>query len=272
MALASTAVSAFEREHPEVAVLLRAALKQGEKVNLITTGWRSWFVDDIFLGGPTLLANRHLIVGTDERLLLIHMSRQGLKPEGYLHEVPRSSIMGSLMLPLLSIFTSGGTLRFLGVPFTGRRALEFEPDPDKTTSGQPRPLCPACFEPQLEGVAQCSRCETAFKTPLAAGVRSLLIPGWGDAWLDSRIVGAITLLFTMFLWLNVVAFLQAAAATGPGQADVVGKMVTGFLMATAAAHTLSGLVSAARARHGLRAKSGRLPATAPRSATEPPQG
>ena len=250
------AASAFEREHPEAGDFLRRVLKPGEKVQLITTGWRSWFVDDVFLGIPTLLANRHLIVGTEERLLLIHTTRTGLRPEGYVHEVPKSSVMGSLMLPLLSIFTTAGTLRFIGVPFSGKRKLDFEHDPETQPSGTPRPLCPSCFEPQLRGASACSSCETAFKTPLGAGLRSLLIPGWGDAWLDSWAVGALTLMTTMFLWLNVAAFLRAAQATGPGQAEAVGQMVSGFLAMAAVSHVLSAIVSAARARHGLRPRRG----------------
>lgn len=98
------------------------------------------------------------------------------------------------------------------------------------------------------------------KTPLGAGLRSLLLPGWGDAWLDSPAVGAITLTVAMFLWLNVVAFIQAADAAGPGQIELAQRMVAGFLGTAGLAHVLAAGVSWVRGRHGLRARSGHLPA------------
>lgn len=258
-------VSVFEAEHPEAAGLVRALLRPGEKIKLITTGWRSWFVDDVFLGVPTLLANRHLIVGTNDRLLLIHTSRTGLRPEGYVEEVPRSCILGSLGTPLHSIFTTGGTRRFVGVPFSGKRALSFEHDPDRPPTGRPRALCPGCFVPQADDATGCPSCGTAFKTPAGAAWRSLLLPGWGDAWLDSHVVGALTLAVTVFLWLNVAAFLQAAG-TAPDQV-AVGRLITSFLTAAGMAHLLSAAASAARAGHGLRARDGTLGSKAPQDGT-----
>ncbi len=249
---------AFEREFPEAGALLRRALKPGEKIKLITTGWRSSFVDDVFLGLPTLLANRTLIVGTDTRLLLIHTSMRGLKPRGYLSEVPRSSVMGSLKMPLMSIFTTGGTIRFLGVPLAGKLSLDFGFEPNSEVSGTPSPLCPACFVRQETGVPACLACGAAMKTPMGAGARSLLLPGWGDAWLDSRALGAITLTVAMFFWFNVVAFIQAAAAAGPGQAEVAQRVVSGFLGAAGLTHVFAAGVSWVRARHGLREESRRL--------------
>jgi len=249
-------VSVFEAEHPEAAALVKALLRPGEKIKLITTGWRSWFVDDVFLGAPTLLANRHLIVGTSDRLLLIHTSRTGLRPQGYLEEVPRSCILGSLGTPLHSIFTTGGTRRFVGVPFSGKRALSFPHDPDRPPTGRPRSLCPGCFTPQEDDATGCASCGTAFKTPAAAAWRSLVLPGWGDAWLDSRVVGAMTFAVTAFLWLNVAAFLRAAGSA-PDQ-ETVARLTTSFLLAAGMAHLISATASAARAGHGLRARSGGL--------------
>lgn len=258
--VAGSKATAFEREFPEAGALVRHILSPGERIKLITTGWRSSFVDDVFLGFPTLLANRTLIIGTDTRLLLIHTSIRGLKPRGYVYEVPRTSVMGSIKMPLMSIFTTGGTLRFLGVPLAGKLSLDFGFDPESKAAGTPSPLCPACFVRQDIGIAACSACGAVMKTPLGAGLRSLLLPGWGDAWLDSPTVGAITLTVAMFLWLNVVAFIQAADAAGPGQIELAQRMVAGFLGTAGLAHVLAAGVSWVRGRHGLRAKSGHLPA------------
>jgi|GEM_PF-4708225 len=253
-------VSAFEREHPAASALLRRLLEPDEKVKLITTGWRSWFVDDVFFGFPTILANRTLIIGTERRLLLIHTSRAGLRPEGYVNEVPRDSVIGSIGLPLLSLFTSAGTVRFLGVPFAGKRALDFEHDPAAKPTATPRALCPACFAPQPVGIAACGECGVGLKTPGSAAWRSLLLPGWGDAYLDSLPLGMLTAAVTMFLWLNVLAFMRAAESAGPGQIEAVQRMEVGFLAMAGCAHVLAAAVAWGRAQHGLRAKSGELPA------------
>ncbi len=270
LASPTSRASAFEREHPEAGALVRLLLRPGERIKLITTGWRSWFVDDVFLGFPTILANRTLIVGTDDRLLLIHTSARGLRPEGYVTEVPRSCVMGSLQRPLMSIFTTTGTVRFLGVPLAGRRSLDFGFEAAEQAVGAPRALCPACFEGQAVGSPRCTVCGTRFNTPWGAAWRSLIFPGWGDAWLDSLTVGAITLTVTMFLWLNVVAFVQAAGAAGPGQVELARRMVVGFLGSAAFAHGAAAVVSGLRARHGIRAASGQLPAPRPRRTGDGP--
>lgn len=252
-----SAVAAFEAEHPEAAALLRRVLRSDERIGLITSGWRSWFLDDVFAGLPTLLGNRTLIVGTDQRILLVHTGLRGLRPRGYLSEIPRECLLGTLGAPLLSLFTTRGTVRLLGVPFTGKRKLAMPLDPDRNASGAPAMLCPACFRPHQERVETCP-CGCRLKSPVGAGLRNLVVPGWGDAWLGSPWTGLLTALAVGFLWLNLGALVRAGGAVDVG--STVHEVTRTFALLVGSSHLAAALVGFLRGRRSLIAESGELPA------------
>ncbi len=258
--LAGLKIAAFESRYPKAATLMRALLEPGEKISLVTTGWRSTFVDDVFLGFPTLLSNRTLVIGTERRLLLIRCGGRDLEPRGYVNEVPRSALLAAMPVPFMSLFTTAGTIRLIGVPGPGKRSLSKDHDPDARPKGQPRYLCPACFVAHERYVPECWRCGTAFRAPWRAGLRSLLAPGLGDAYLGSFAVGVMTALTAAFLWLNVIAFLHAAQSVTGSQAEAVGAAASGFLALALGAHALAGGVSWARGFKGLIATTAELPA------------
>lgn len=253
-------IAAFEHRYPKAAALMRALLRDGEKINLVTTGWRSTFVDDVFLGIPTILSNRTLVIGTDQRLLLIRCAGRDLEPRGYVNEIPRSAVMAAFPVPIMSLFTTGGTVRLLGVPGPGKRSLTKDHDPDAKPTGKPRPLCPACFVAHDGATPRCWKCGTRFRAPWKAGLRSFLVPGLGDGYLGAYAVGVLTALTTAFLWLNVIAFLQAAQTVPAAQAVAVEETATLFLVAAVSAHVVAGVVSWARGFKGLIALTADLPA------------
>ena len=258
--LSGLKIAAFEQRYPKAAALMRSLLDDGEKISLITTGWRSTFVDDVFLGLPTLLANRMLVIGTDRRLLLIRCSGWDLEPRGYVNEVPRTSVVAALAVPIMSLFTTSGTIRLIGVPGPGKRSLTKQHDPAAKPAGRPRPLCPACFVPHDHHVPRCWRCGTRFRAPWKAGLRSLVVPGLGDAYLGAYAVGVLTALTTAFLWVNVITFVDAASqVTGP-KAAAVEEIAAIFLALSFGAHVVSGLASWARGFKGLIALNAELPA------------
>ncbi len=258
--LGSLKIAAFEERYPKAAALMRALLEPGEKISLVTTAWRSSFVDDVFLGIPTLLSNRTLVVGTERRLLLIRCAGRDLEPRGYVNEVPRSALLAAMAVPLMSIFTTGGTIRLIGVPRSGKRSLTQDFDPDAKPRGKPQHLCPACFVAHERHLPRCWRCGARFRSPWKAGLRSLLFPGLGDAYLGSFAVGALTALTTGFLWLNVIAFLRAAGQVSGSQAETVAATASLFLGLALGAHVLSGVVSGVRGLKGLIAMTAELPA------------
>ena len=258
--LAGLKIAAFEQRYPKAAALMRSILDDGEKINLVTTGWRSTFVDDVFLGIPTILSNRTLVIGTNRRLLLIRCTGRDLEPRGYVSEVPRSSILAALAVPIMSVFTTGGTIRLIGVPMSGKRSLSKDHDPDAQPSGAPRHLCPACFAPHEGWLPRCWRCGTRFRAPWKAGLRSLLVPGLGDGYLGAYAVGVLTALTTAFLWLNVMAFLRAAETVPASKAASIEETAAVFIGLSFGAHVLSGLVSWARGFKGLIALTADLPA------------
>lgn len=267
--LAALKIAVFEQRYPKAAALMRELLDPGEKISLITTGWRSTFVDDVFLGIPTVLSNRTLVIGTERRLLLIRCSGRDLEPRGYVNEVPRSALLAAMPVPIMSLFTTAGTIRLIGVPRSGKRSLSKDHDPGVKPTGSPAHLCPACFVSHEFYAPRCWKCGTRFRAPWKAGLRSLLLPGLGDAYLGSFAVGVMTALSTAFLWLNVIAFVRAAETVTGSQAEAVTATASVFLALALGAHVLAGAVSWARGFKGLIAMTAELPARAP---TAPSQG
>jgi hypothetical protein len=68
-------------------------------------------------------------------------------------------------------------------------------------------LCPACFEAAPSGAEACPACQAAFKGVGKAALRSLLLPGWGDMYLGHRVLGALELLGSLFVWLLVLSMV-----------------------------------------------------------------
>ena len=254
-------IAVFEERYPKAAALMRAILEPGEKISLVTTAWRSSFVDDIFLGIPTILSNRTLVVGTGRRLLLIRCAGRNLEPWGFVTEVPRSALLAAMAVPFMSIFTTTGTIRLIGVPGSGKRSLTQPFAPDAKPTGRPRHLCPACFVAHERHIPRCWRCGVRFRSPWKAALRSFLLPGLGDAYLGSFAVGVMTALTTGFLWLNVIAFLRAADRVSGPQAEAVAATASLFMALALGAHVIAGVVTGVRALRGLIALTGELPAT-----------
>ena len=73
-------------------------------------------------------------------------------------------------------------------------------------------LCPSCFVPLEKGLQTCSHCQTGFKKPRSAFLRSLLLPGWGDLYLGHRFLGVMELLAAVFVWLVVISLVMEPSA------------------------------------------------------------
>jgi hypothetical protein len=65
-------------------------------------------------------------------------------------------------------------------------------------------LCPSCFMPLAKNLLKCPKCKAAFKKPMTAFLRSLLLPGLGDIYLGHRLLGVLELLGSVVLWAVVI--------------------------------------------------------------------
>jgi predicted Zn finger-like uncharacterized protein len=203
-----------------VAGVLPQMLHDGERVVRVAKGTANYPIE-IFLGNGflTMMYNHYAVICTSMRILFINIDHRIKKPTHYLfqmayHElkkVDRGTLFGSLTFKR----KKGKRRVFSGM----KRAFSKEIktyvtkqilDPPSVNPEQAiENLCPACFTALGKGLTACSACNTGFKEPKKALLRSLILPGLGDIYLGHRVLGALELIGSIFIWIIIIASLLA---------------------------------------------------------------
>ncbi len=194
--------------------VIRAMLHPGERVIYLTDGIKQNSLEQMFIGWIVYYYNHNAFVFTSERILLIHLTAKKKlgKFVGVIHYEDlikaKSSAFGSLQLK----FRNKKSTVFSRVAGKDRKFIQSFLNPliegNAQAIDQKAPsiidLCPACYDPVHEKKAPaCRHCETEYRTPKQAALRSLLIPGLGDIYLGSKL-GYLEVLFMLFLWFSMV--------------------------------------------------------------------
>lgn len=191
-------------------------LNNDEKVMRIGKATAYYPVEIVFGNGYlTTMYNHYAVAGTNQRLLFINVNAKISKPTHYYFQIPYESIKKvgkGLFGSSLALHRYNGKRR----TFTGMKrylAKEFQQfirgkqhpgQTAKPTEAVAEDLCPSCFLPLAKNLLACPKCNVAFKKPMTAFLKSLLLPGWGDIYLGHRLLGTLELLGTVVVWTVVI--------------------------------------------------------------------
>jgi predicted Zn finger-like uncharacterized protein len=215
---------------------LDKALEEDENVLKIAKG-TAYYPAEIFFGNGflTMLYNHYAIVGTDRRLLFVNINARANRHTHYMFQMRYETIkkvkFGWVSCTLLLYNTKGKRRTFRSVKrYMGKEMKQFITErtaalPENfSQTSQPihEDLCPTCFTALEKGLVQCPQCRSGFKVPKQALLKSLVLPGWGDMYLGHRILGAVELVGTVFIWAVVLSLLLSG---DPGSLIVVCLMI-----------------------------------------------
>ncbi len=237
--------------------VIRAMLEPGEQVIYVTDGIIQNSFEQMFIGWIMYYYNHRAFVFTTERILMIHLTGKnklgkfvGAIQYADLIEA-KSSILGSLQLK----FRSKKSLVFSRVARTDRTFIKNFLNPlieeNRKLMDKSAPtiidLCPACYEPvESKSAPSCSNCETEYRTPVQAALRSLVLPGLGDLYLGSSFA-FIEIPIMALIWFSMVTGNIALAHQGE---DPVALWVSTFLV-MGVIHLLDAFKSHYVARKGI---------------------
>ncbi len=177
----------------------------------------AYYPAEIFLGNGylTMRYNFYAMASTTHRLLFINVNTKISKPTHYYFQIPYEGIrkvsVGLFGTSLIfhrhkskrRIFT--GMRRYMAKEF--RQSIRDRQRLAKA-AGPAQPmredLCPSCFMPLAKNLLKCPKCKAAFKKPMTAFLRSLLLPGLGDIYLGHRLLGVLELLGSVVVWAVVI--------------------------------------------------------------------
>ncbi len=232
-------------------------LQPGEQVFYISDGVRTSNFEQLFIGWVAYYYNLMAFAFTSDRILLIHLKSR--KKRGiYLGSINytdigqvKSSLFGGFKLK----FTNGKSLYFTRMPRADRKRVssymnsvlgETLPPKSKTSHGM-KHLCPSCQHEHLKVVPSCPGCSTEFKTPGKAALLSLVMPGLGDIYLKSRVLGTIELLFMLWIWTSFIFSAVDSVGYGEDPVSSYGALVLLFLFV----HPIDALKSYIMGKKGL---------------------
>lgn len=203
---------------------LQNILEPDETVFFVSNGTLVNTAEQLFIGWAAYYYNATAFVFTTKRVLLIHI--KDLKTRGvFLRSIDYADIRrvkGSLFSGFKIQLRNGSTLTFSRVPGADRKELvEFLNQVLDTTAPKDpqaigmRNLCPNCLTDYGEAlVPGCHCCGQEFKTGRKAAIRSLILPGLGDIYLGSKVLGTLELVFMGFLWLMLLVAFIATLSDG----------------------------------------------------------
>ena len=193
---------------------VRKMLKDGENVYYMTDGIRTSSLENLFIGWVAYYYNYMAFVFTSERVILIHLKSKR-KKGAYVGEIKytdiesiHSSFLGNFTLK----FHNNKNVLFRKVPRKDRKFLkEFlnpilgqaESNADTAIHGI-RNLCPRCFAHITDYPSLCPNCSCKLKSPVIAGCLSLILPGMGDIYLGSKILGIMELAIMITIWAGFI--------------------------------------------------------------------
>jgi hypothetical protein len=241
------------------APVLRACLFPEELIRFICLGREYVWWEMFGAGRWAMLLNSNLIVLTDRRILLMRADGSG-RPRRYLNHIPLEAIAQ------IKGFLGRGTIamksrsRHYNMGTADRAQLKkLVVDRNENAAGGEELLCPACFEANSSFVAHCPSCQVRFKSPKAAALRSLLLPGLGSWYVGEKVLGVLQMFRGVILWIIFIAMTAGAfsRARRAGDLAIIAAILgVGLIFA----HAIDALLSRASAKKGLIALDGRLPA------------
>jgi predicted Zn finger-like uncharacterized protein len=196
-------------------------LNDGEKVMRIGKG-TAYYLLELLLGNGwlTMIYNHYAILCTNQRILFVNINSRMNRPTHYLFQMPYTDIKkvkrGLLFNNLIFYRHQGGRRIFTAVKRYSSSELKAFVEKMKSASGDtvpasvsPEKLCPSCFVPLTDGLGNCPRCGADFRVPQKALVRSLILPGLGDMYLGHRVLGALEMLVSLYVWILVINSVRA---------------------------------------------------------------
>lgn len=203
---------------------IRNIIDEDETVFFVTEGVLVKAAEQFFIGWVAYYYNQTAFVFTTKRVLLIHMKDR--KHRGVflrcIEYADIRAIKGSAFSTFKIQLRNGKTLAFSRMPGADRKELaaflnqilDNNAPWDYQAIGM-RNLCPNCLTDYGEAlVEECRHCGLEFKRPGKAALLSLIMPGLGDIYLGSKVLGFIELIFMGILWLSFIAAAFGEASTG----------------------------------------------------------
>ncbi len=212
---------------------LEDMLDEDEKV-LRVAGGTAFYPIEIFLGNGalTMLYNRYAVVATDRRLVMVNTNHSMTKVRHYMYQIAYEDIKKikrGLFRTSLSITRKNGKRRtYTGMKsaFTAELLEVINPRIDlQSTSAEPggwlHNLCPACYCALDNRLASCASCQSTFKTPTGAAIRSLLLPGLGDLYLGHHFLGVLEMIGAGIVWMVALFLIAAGGVEGVTMAGIL---------------------------------------------------
>jgi len=232
------------------APLLERILEPGERIRHLTLGNVSYPLELVMMGAWAQMINRTLIVFTSSRVLMIHSDGRG-QPRSFVNEIPLQAIkkMKGGFLGSLQIAAGKGTRNFAGIPKDSRKVIDGFVHPNPGATGSFRHLCSSCFAAHDQHLDRCSRCNSTFKSPKTAALRSLILPGLGDWYIGHRGFAALEMIGSIFVWIIVIALIAEEGVVG----FVLGLILLGLV------NGMDAILTYFQAKKGLMSSDGALP-------------
>ena len=233
---------------------LKAMLGPDEVIQFVSVGVVNLPIEAAVIGAMSYLINRCALVATDRRVLIFHTDGN-FKPKSFVNQINYTAIKKvkkGFFGNFLEIASPKMKRGFTGLPRTDVSALKEIIPVTATPKGSFEFVCPACFVPSQTLSQVCSHCQTPFKSPNVAAVRSLVLPGLGDWYLGHRFFAALEMVGALFVWaVNIFLLLVIGLTALP----IVIAILVIF-------NAFDAIVTYFQAKKGLMSLDGQLP-TAP---------
>lgn len=242
---------------------LRRMLAKGERVHFVTFGQEYSFAESYFLGLWAMLLNRRAIVLTNERVLVLQVNsrRKLMQLKSQVRYGAIAKLAGAWLGQTKLCFAKGRALLFTSVPRADRKALrekleQLRKAAAPSTAKGREYLCPHCFA-ALEALAPaCPTCRGEFKSPVRAGLLSLVFPGLGDLYLGHHALGAFQIFGAAVVWgLFGTGFVEIANGNGAEPTDPTAAAIS-LVIVLVMLHVVDAGVTHHTAKKGLYAQTG----------------
>ncbi|MGF1451217.1 MAG: hypothetical protein ACFB21_03965 [Opitutales bacterium] len=244
--------------------VIRSMLRPGERVFYLTQGVRNNFLEQQFFGWAAYYFSRSAFVFTDQRVLILHLLAERKLGHfvGEIHYDDIARLKPTFFGGLLLKFRTKKQIVFAHVPARDRKFIKefllpmIEGNEALGQGGQEiRHLCPACYSPCADATASaCSACGCKFKTPKAAAMRSLILPGMGDYYLGSSL-GLLEMTVVGAMWAYFVAMLLMIYSPAvPNEEGLVAEEAITFGAILLVGHLMDALKTYYMAKKGVFSK------------------
>jgi len=234
--------------------VLKTMLLPGELIRYVSMGTLVWSVEMLVSGHWASYGNFTTIILTNQRFIFLNVDTKG-KPRGMLYSQLKLSALKNISSGLLGGIklnpVSGKARQFQGVNKRDAKNLKSLIEEisagaaGMVSTGLESPglehLCPYCFSPVPDQTFLCQKCGTTFRTPKQAAIRSLILPGWGDFYLQNKVVGGMKMFGMGMVYLILLGSLFAEA---PGKAMEVVIPLVFILILVSGLNALATLVIA----------------------------